>query len=415
MGMTNLPLTPAAFQALLAPYALGPRVAVAVSGGPDSTALAWGAKAAGYDVTGLLVEHGLRPESPQEARDVQASFQRMGIPVHILTWQHEAVASRVHVRARDARYDLLVSACKAQGLDTLLLAHHRGDQAETILMRFAKGSGLSGLSGMAAESERNGVRLIRPLLGIDKQSLIATCQAYGLSTVTDPSNLSDHYARGRLRRVQDLLESEGFTAERLLDLGSRAGEAAEAIAFYAKAFLKDHATLQAGGAVSVALDGWSDLPRAVALQALSLILMSVNRADYPPQREPLLRALAFVLSGQTSAYSFYGCLFQRGQGRVTVLREPSCVRDVHPAGGTFIWDARWRIRGGDDGEIRALGSLDHAAVDALCPALRKAIPSGRVRAGLPSLWKNGQLVALPDFSGQAQTGFGADFLPPVWL
>lgn len=410
--MTAKALQPSDFQTLLA--GLTGRVAVAVSGGPDSMALAWGAKAAGLDVTALIVEHGLRVESAQEAQTVAERLQAMGIPAHILPWEHGAITSRVHVRARQARYALLLQACRQMGLETLLFAHHRDDQAETILMRFAKGSGLAGLAGMGAESEQDGIRLLRPLLSVAKERLIATCEAAGVSFVTDPSNLSDHYARGRLRRVQELLSQEGFTAQRMTDFGVRAGEAAQAIDFYAKKHLQTHARLTEGGAITLETDGLADLPQAVRLQLLSLCLMSLKRGDYPPERTGLLGAMAYVCGeSEAASHTFYGCIAQKGQGRVLLLREPDAVRDVGKGDG--LWDGRWQIVGAGEGEIRALGLQTHEVLDSLAPELRRKVPQGRVRATLPSLWKGGQLVAIPDLFAGKKDVFSATFLPPLWL
>lgn len=408
------PLTPSDFTALLTN--LPPRVAVAVSGGPDSMALVWGAKAAGYDVLALIVEHGLRAESAQEACTVCDRLAAMGIEAIILPWQHEAIKSRVHVRARAARYALLIEACKARGHDTLLLAHHRDDQAETVLMRFAKGSGLAGLAGMAVRTKWDGITLVRPLLDVAKAQLLATCQAQGIPYVTDPSNESDHYARGRLRRAGAVLAQEGFTSERLLDFAARAGEAAEAIDFYAKDYLRAHAHMTEGGAVRLDPSGLEVLPRAVALQALTLILTSLHRDAYPPQRAGLLPALDYILGqGDGAAHSFYGCLIQKGARQILVLREPSAVRDVQEAQDCSLWDSRWVVSGAGEGQIRPLGVQGHEILDLLAPQLRKRVPEGRVRATLPALWRGVQLVAIPALFSDEKESFFVTFLPPHWL
>ncbi|MDD3182539.1 MAG: tRNA lysidine(34) synthetase TilS, partial [Alphaproteobacteria bacterium] len=192
------------FERLLAPFVkTSERIAVAVSGGPDSMALTFLVKQlkTSEGLLALIVEHGLRDESAQEAAEVATRLRAMEIETEILPWRHDGVKSRVHVKAREARYGLLIDACKRHGITTLALAHHAGDQAETILMRFAKGSGIDGLAGMSAVTEVDGVRLVRPLLGKPKARLIATCEAHHIVYVTDPSNEADKYARGRLRRV----------------------------------------------------------------------------------------------------------------------------------------------------------------------------------------------------------------------
>src|SRR5262245_21437394 len=169
------PLTEAEFAALmrpLGPFEAQPRLAVAVSGGSDSLALTlllhdWARRQRGV-LTALTVDHGLRPEAAAEARQVARWLRARGIRHRVLTWRPAGEARRggLQAAARAARYRLLGAWCRANGVLHLALAHHREDQAETLLLRLARGSGLDGLAAMAAVSEREGVRLIRPLLAV---------------------------------------------------------------------------------------------------------------------------------------------------------------------------------------------------------------------------------------------------------
>ena len=166
-------------------------VAVAVSGGPDSMALAvlsrdW-ATAQGKSIVALIVDHALRPESGHEAAETKARLNAINIPADILLWQHEPITSKFHIQARIARYDLMLAACRTKGIKTIMLAHHRDDQAETIMMRIAKGSGIEGLAGMATVTMLDDVRLIRPVIQTTKERLVATCDAAKTPYVTDPS------------------------------------------------------------------------------------------------------------------------------------------------------------------------------------------------------------------------------------
>jgi tRNA(Ile)-lysidine synthase len=222
-------------------------------------------------------EHGLRPESAEEAALVKKRLEALGIEAEILPWLHGPVQTKIHVEARKARYALLLDACRRHGLKTLFLAHHRDDQAETILMRLAKGSGVEGLSGMAPVTERDGVRLVRPFLNVPKAQLVALCEAEGVAYVVDPSNEKEKYARGRLRRVQEALAQEGLTTERLLDLGERRAKRRRPFVFYAQAFLREKAKLLDGGAIRLEAEAFAALPRAVGLKVLALCLAFVHR------------------------------------------------------------------------------------------------------------------------------------------
>ncbi len=272
------------------PFPLSQRLAVGVSGGPDSMALAYSLKrwAGVQHMLALIVDHRLRPESASEAENTSKHLEKLGIASEILRWDHAPVLSKLHATARKARYRLLIEACRRHDIGDLLLAHQREDQAETILMRFAKGSGIDGLCGMEAQSTIDGVRILRPLLDIPKERLIATCEAAQIPFITDPSNKSELFARSRLRRVLPLLAEEGLTTERLIDLGVRATETRDALDHYAQALLRDAAVMSEAGAISISLDRLRAAPRATALRVLNLCLNHIHAGDYPPERASLL-------------------------------------------------------------------------------------------------------------------------------
>ena len=426
--MDSLPLTNTDFQTLLSrlPSCEGERVAVAVSGGPDSMALAFCLKrlCAAQNLVALIVEHGLRAESAQEAASVASRLRAMGIETDILPWVHDEVKSRIHVQAREARYGLLVEACQKRGIRSLFMAHHANDQAETILMRFAKGSGIDGLAGMADVTELEGVRLVRPLLDVPKARLIATCEANEVSYVTDPSNEAQKYARGRLRHVMPLLESEGFSLERLLDLGQRAREAKEALDHYATHLLRSSAESMAGGAVRLDLIALRGAPRAVAMRMVTMILMWIHQGDYPPERKHLVSLMDWLMDQDAQeAKTTYGCMVKKGEAcaKVTFLREFGAVEGAVPLDAVqqenLSWDGRWHVTytGPEtDLVVAALGFQEHALLDRLSPRLRGQMPHGRIRACLPALWRGAELVAIPDFSMQDQGVVKALLLPPSW-
>lgn len=386
------------------------RLAIAVSGGPDSMALAWCVKGWGAEaILALIVDHGLRPESGEEARVVQQRLAALGIRAEILRWEHGEVASGVHKQARQARYALLAEACRRHGITDLLLAHHADDQAETVLMRFAKGSGIDGLGGMAPVTEINGLRLLRPFLSISKARLLATCETAKLSYVTDPSNAQTKYARGRLRRVMPLLEAEGFSRERLLDLAERAREASEALDHATGALLREAAQIDGTGTVRLSLAPLRQAPKAVALRTLAACLQAVHvGASYPPERRlllPLYEALTVPFPPRT----LYGCCVTGTEKSLRFNREPAAVTEIQSIapGETILWDKRWRISLPASAEsgltVRALGLPSHKTLDRLAPGLRRGVPQGQVRAALPALWRKGELAAIPFFSKVSPT------------
>ena len=212
---------------------------LAVSGGPDSTALLvvadrWRDEA-GVSVSVATVDHGLRPESSQEAEAVGALCATRGLPHAILRWRGEKPATGVPAAARDARYRLLGDHARKIGADTIVTAHHADDQAETVLMRLLRGSGPAGLAGMARLAAApwpggDGLFLARPLLGFAKSDLIGFCRAESLGYVEDPTNVDEAYRRPQLRRLAELLAKEGLGRGELARLAARAARAEQALA-----------------------------------------------------------------------------------------------------------------------------------------------------------------------------------------
>ena len=183
----------------------GARVGVAVSGGPDSLALLLLAAAARPDqVEVATVDHGLRAEGREEAAFVAQICERLGLPHATLTarWS-EVPQTAIQERARQQRYLLLGYWAEERGLDALATAHHADDQAETLLMRLARGSGVRGLAGMRPRSVTPGshIKLIRPVLGWRRSELEAVCTKAGLNPLADPSNEDDRFERIRVRRA----------------------------------------------------------------------------------------------------------------------------------------------------------------------------------------------------------------------
>jgi tRNA(Ile)-lysidine synthase len=226
--------------ALLAPY---PRLLLAVSGGPDSVALmllvARHLANGSRQIDVATVDHGLRPGSAQEAQQVAAWAQELGLPHHILPWRGPKPETRIQERARAARYHLLAACASGLGNAPIVTAHHADDQAETILFRLSRGSGVTGLAGMSLRAERGDAILLRPFLDTPKSTLEAFCRTADYAFLRDPSNGDRKYARARLRALAPLLAERGLDRDALLRLGARAARAEEALASCAAALRQE--------------------------------------------------------------------------------------------------------------------------------------------------------------------------------
>ena len=218
------------------PLEAGQKIAVAVSGGVDSMALALAfVKWADFDIHILSVDHGLRKEARSEVELVERYASQWGARFQALKWEHGGVENKLQEQARVARYGLMLDYCEAQGIKYLLLAHHMDDQAETFLFRLCKGSGLDGLASMRTVQEIDGrdVCLVRPLLEVPKEALITFCEEHGIDYVHDPSNESAQYARVRLRQAREVLEAEGLSNKRLAVSAKRFERARSALEYLA--------------------------------------------------------------------------------------------------------------------------------------------------------------------------------------
>ncbi|MDZ5647552.1 tRNA lysidine(34) synthetase TilS [Nitrospirillum sp. BR 11828] len=406
-GVDGMAIDDALFDRLMAPlgpFENAPLLGVGVSGGRDSLALTlladrW-ARARGGAVHALTVDHGLRPESAAEAAQVGRWLAGRGIAHTILTWTGPKPASGLQAAARQARYDLLAGACRARGILHLCLAHQREDQAETVALRRAGGSGADGLAGMAAARALADVRLLRPLLPVGRADLAATCRAFGQPWIDDPSNLMDRYARVRLRR-------QGLPVAALLADAATAGRARAALDRAVADAVARHGLLAPEGyAVLDAEALLADMARPVALRLLSGLAAALGGQPYPasPQgAERLLAALPGLWRADAGALALTlaGCQARRlaGAGRpLLLLRQGGRMAPPVPldAMGTR-WDGRFQATGGGivpGLTLGALGMADARRMAALDLAALARIPKA-VWSTLPALRRDGALVAVP--------------------
>jgi tRNA(Ile)-lysidine synthase len=220
---------------LFADWKTAPALVLAVSGGPDSIAMMWlaarwrRALTHGPRLISVTIDHGLRPEAAREAREVKHLAKTLDLPHRTLRWTGAKPKTGLPAAARDARYRLLAKAARATGATHVLTAHTQDDQAETLLMRMARGSGIAGLAAMARQSQRDGVVLARPLLRIPKARLVATLTKAKIGFADDPTNRDTGFTRPRLRAIMPTLAAEGFDARNLTRLASRLARANAAL------------------------------------------------------------------------------------------------------------------------------------------------------------------------------------------
>jgi tRNA(Ile)-lysidine synthase len=379
------PVTPSEFSALMRPFApfeARPLLALAVSGGRDSRALAllarhWAVRRGGR-VVGLVVDHGLRDASAIEAAQTRAWLLARGIEAHVLRWQAaQRPRSGVQALARAARYRLLLAWCRRHGVLHLLTAHQADDQAETFALRAARGSGAVGLAAMSAAVEFPEARLLRPLLPVARVRLTATLQARGEAWIDDPSNADPRFARARLRRdglpvrfEVAIRQAARFAVRRAADdLETALAIARCAVPHPLGGVLIDHAE-------------WRSLASGQAQAVVASVIATVAGADYPPRRERTLRAVRQMRAvprrpeSAPAGMTLGGCrILWRGGGWLVVREPASMSTDLgEDAGGWGRWDGRFDVCG----QVRSRTEISSGA-----PA---PVASGKVTGSWRAAW-----------------------------
>ncbi len=291
------------FTAALDALAPAGRIGVAVSGGPDSLALLLLAQAARPGaVAAATVDHGLRPEAANEAAMVAALCRTLDVPHATLRVTVADDPAGVQAAARKARYAALGGWAQAQSIAFLATAHHADDQAETLLMRLARGAGLGGLAGIRrarAFAEAPGATLIRPLLDWTKTELEDLVAAAGIEPVRDPSNADPRYDRTRAR---NLLAGGWPEAGRVAASADHLAEAEEALAWAARGLADTRIRLTEKGPFADASGLPRELRRRLLLDLLARVAPETEFRGDAVDR--LLRALD---AGKVSTLAGFRC------------------------------------------------------------------------------------------------------------
>ena len=307
------------------PFEPNPHIAVAVSGGADSMALLHLlAEWAGQNNARLLaltVDHNLRPESAEEARRVAAWAAALDIEHQTLSWHPEPGEPVTQNTARQARYHLLQAECERRGIRHLAVAHHQNDQAETFLLRLAKGSGLDGLACMWSVSERGTLTLLRPLLDFPAARLQATCRARGQEWCEDPSNQSQKYARPRLRKMQEMLKNEGFSAQSLSLTIKRLQGAAAFIQAETTKLLAAAYTIYPPDRAELNLSKWSAAHSELQQRSLAQLIRTIGDEPYLPRAEQMDDLLRRLARPDFKRATLGNCLLTRKGDSLLIERE----------------------------------------------------------------------------------------------
>ncbi|WP_300527152.1 tRNA lysidine(34) synthetase TilS [Maricaulis sp.] len=417
------------------------RFALGYSGGGDSHALLllatdW-AKLRGRDLTALIVDHGLRPESADEAALALERAEAAGIPAEVLSWTGEKPQQGIQAAARTARHTLLATACRRLGIAHLLLAHTLDDQAETVWMRLVAGGGWRSLAGMRERSaspvwpQGRGLELIRPVLQVRRAALRQYLDDADSDWIEDPSNLDRRYTRIRIREHLASMEAQGFDPARLAHWAAGLAGIDRAEAEAAGRLALDALKLEPWGAARIERERYARSLPAVRLRLLDALVHALALPGPAPARRHLQRLDQALIGGErVTAARLMGL---RWKSRSWLLRDPGSVLgradltqdtpgthtpgnrlapQAHPDGTATAppWhpiSAQITLESGlEDAIISPLGR-DYAGLEER--SLLERIP-GIARPALLAVRHCNRIIALPGLLGDERVGFD-DWVP----
>lgn len=405
--MTAGPIRDEELGPLFKPLAALRSVALAVSGGADSTALmvlvARWLEQTGAGLPRVVVftfDHGLRAESASEAAAVAGHAERLGLAHLIQRWTGEKPATGKQAAAREARYGAMAAAAVETGIGALVTAHTEDDQAETLLMRLARGSGLDGLSAMAPATLVHGLRLLRPLLATPRARLMATLAEAGVPWLEDPSNSDLAYERVRVRHAQPALAELGLTATALATSAARLGRARLAIDWATDQLAERALRLDPAGFAEIVCELWAQAPAELRLRLLQRALAYTGERARAPRLAKLEAAMAALAEGAAGGLTLQGALIDVSPDKFSLFREPGRqglpVTMIAP-GGSAVWDGRFRVDATvslpGPCQVRALRPVELAELHRSHDGLHR-LPQ-RAALSVPSVWWEGECLAAP--------------------
>lgn len=373
-------------------------IAIAVSGGADSLYLAIISKEycdkhqIPYVV--LTVDHGLRPESKEESLWLKQYLESLGFKVVILEWQGKKPTSNIQEIAREARYDLLLNYCHKNSIKFLLTGHTQDDQAETIMLRIERGSGIDGLTGIKESSMQRNIAILRPLLHTKRRDIEESLKAKGLSWVNDPSNENKNFSRVKIRKMLHGFENYNMLLNRvdLMIANLRRSQdfiEQEVENIYRKICI-EHSLFY----YSILLKDFVSLHEEIKLRILKKILMKTSGIIVIPRLKNLLNILKSIDSRKKFCITSHGCEILLKDEKIFFYRELKVLpKDIVLDASNIIWDNRFNI------EIKlnsvSLGPLGMEGYS----KIRKHIempyaPSNKIYFSLPTIRESGKIIAI---------------------
>ena len=302
-------------------------LAVAISGGPDSLALAFLAKCHSLKnqvkVKYFIVDHKLRTESTKEAKEVKNTLKKDGINCKILSSKKDKQFKNIQSTARKKRFSLLIKECKKNNINNLLLGHHLDDLAENFLIRIVRGSGLNGLVSLDTKTKftNHNFNIMRPLLSFKKKDLIYISKKVFNFYVKDPSNLNEDYKRTRIRNLLQSLENEGLDNKKLISTIDNLKDSNKTIKFYVEKNLLKNSFFSKKKETFILKKDFFDQPHEVVFRSLTKIVQEIGKKYYPVRGKSIDNLIEVINTKSFSRVTLGGCFIDRVNQTVLIYRE----------------------------------------------------------------------------------------------
>jgi len=326
------------------------KIALAVSGGADSMCLTLLAHKAGFNVICLIIDHGLRSTSNEEATKTKEFLNNNGIEAVIIKWldyNPTFAMNNLHQKARDERYRLLITYCLNNNIKYLAIAHNKNDQAENVLIRISRGTGIDGLALMKDLQNRGGIFVIRPLLNYERIEIERTLQHFEWSWIDDPSNFSEKFTRTRIR---ELLKnnSDDLKLDRLVLLAKNATRAKSYLEEQTLEALTKNTFTKNLGAIGLNVVDFLLVHEEIQFRIISSILRQITVKNWSIRLTSLEALLGKIKNFENwHDCTFHGCelLKIKGKDALLFIREKNCIQElVIEKGKTdVVWDNRFSI------------------------------------------------------------------------
>ena len=298
---------------------------VAVSGGPDSLALAFLAKNYSFkkkiNPKFFIVDHKLRSESTKEAKAVQKILRRISINLEILTWKGKKPKNNIQSIARKIRYQLMNNRCEKYKIKSLLIGHHQDDLIENFFIRMVRGSGLKGLVSLDKKSKIDNMNIYRPLIDQKKDDLILVSKKVFDFYIKDPSNNDEKFKRVKVRNFLKILENEGLDKDKFLLTIKNLKFANESINFYTNKNLKENVTLFKKKNFIVLTKDFFHHSTEVVFRSFTEVIKFVGKKYYPARGKKIDQVIDLISSKSQFKVTLGGCIIKKVNETVIVFKE----------------------------------------------------------------------------------------------